>query len=409
MIRSLRRFLFSDETSPMMPILRRSFSSSRSPLPQSASLFAVLTMLVGVVGLTSGCSDDQVSDASAQSPTQPKTRVETLVLEPTSFTDVIELTGSVEALDDATLSSQTDGTVTTLKDRGTRVQEGEIVATIDAEEAEAAVEQAKARYALAQDRFERQRPLYRDSVISALEFEQVRSERNQARAALTQAQKRLANTRIRAPFTGTVEERFIEVGEQASPGTRVARLVNTRQVKVTAGVPERFANDIREGTPVQLDFRRYGAGVRTAEATFVGNAIDPESRTFPIEVTVQNEDDRLKPSMGVNLRVTRAVLDSALVIPRSAVLRDETGTHVYVADRSDSIVVARDRELVLGPATGGRVVADSGLAANDEVIIVGQNNVSPGAPLEIAQQYGRSSAAGTPYEEQSLPTPPTDE
>jgi hypothetical protein len=72
-------------------------------------------------------------------------------------------------------------------------------------------------------------------------------------------------------------------------------------------------------------------------------------------------------------------------------------------------VVARDRELVLGPATGGRVVADSGLAANDEVIIVGQNNVSPGAPLEIAQQYGRSSAAGTPYEEQSLPTPPTDE
>jgi RND family efflux transporter MFP subunit len=206
-----------------------------------------------------------------------------------------------------------------------------------------------------------------------------------------------------------VEERFIEVGEQASPGTRVARLVNTRQVKVTAGVPERFANDIREGTPVQLDFRRYGTGVRTAEATFVGNAIDPESRTFPIEVTVQNEDDRLKPSMGVNLRVTRAVLDSALVIPRSAVLRDETGTHVYVADRSDSIVVARDRELVLGPATGGRVVADSGLAANDEVIIVGQNNVSPGAPLEIAQQYGRSSAAGTPYEEQSLPTPPTDE
>jgi len=393
-----------------MPMIRRPSSSSPSLLLRSASLFALLAMVVGVVVFTSGCSDDQVSDASAQSPTQPTTRVETLVLEPTSFTDIIELTGSVEALDDATLSSQTDGTVTMLRDRGTRVQEGEIVATIDAEEAEAAVEQAQAQYALAQDRFERQRPLYRDSVISALEFEQVRSERNQARAALTQAKKRLANTRIRAPFTGTVEERFIEVGEQAAPGTRVARLVNTRQVKVTAGVPERFANDLRVGTPVQLDFRRYGAGVRTAEATFVGNAIDPESRTFPIEVTVQNEDGRLKPSMGVNLRVTRAVLDSTLVIPRSAVIRDEMGTHVYVADRSDSTVVARNRDLVLGPATGGRVVADSGLAAGDEVIIVGQNNVSPGAPLEVAQQYGRSSAAGTPYEEKSsLPTPPTEE
>ena len=385
------------------------FSSFSSPAVRAPSMLATTAMLIGVLALTSGCGDEQVSDASAKAPTQPKTRVETLVLEPSTFTDIIDLTGSVEALDDATLSSQTDGTVTMLRDRGTRVQEGEIVAKIDAEEAEAAVEQAQAQYALAQDRFERQQPLYRDSVISALEFEQVRSERNQARAALTQAKKRLANTRVRAPFTGTVEERFIEVGEQASPGIHLARLVNTRQVKVTAGVPERYANDIRAGTPVQLDFRRYNAGVRTAEATFVGDAIDPESRTFPIEVTVPNEDGRLKPSMGVNLRVTRAVLDSSLVIPRSAVLRDETGPHVYVADRTDSTVVARNRNLVLGPAAGGEVVADSGLAAGDEVIIVGQNNASPGAPLEVAQQYSRTSPAGTPYEETSdLPTPPTD-
>ena len=380
-------------------------------MPRFGSLLALSVMLVGVLGLTTGCSEDQVSDASVQaSSTQPTTRVETLILEPTSFTDVIELTGSVEALDDATLSSQTNGTVEMLQDRGTRVQKGEVVAKIDAEEAKAAVERAEAQYALAQDQFERQQPLYRDSVISALEFEQVRSERNQTRAALSQARTRFENTRVRAPFAGTIEERFIEVGEQAAPGMKVARLVNTRRVKVTAGVPGRYANDIRKGTPVQLDFRRYDAGVRTAEATFVGNAIDPESRTFPIEVTVQNEDGRLKPSMGVNLRVTRAVLDSALVVPRSAILRDETGPHVYVAERTDSTVVARNRELVLGPATGGRVVADSGLAAGDEVLIAGQNNASPGAPLEVAQQYGRSAAAGTPYEEKSsLPTPPADE
>jgi len=391
----------------MIPRMNPSLSS----MPRFGSLLALSVMLVGVLGLTTGCSEDQVSDASAQaSSTQPTTRVETLILEPTSFTDVIELTGSVEALDDATLSSQTSGTVEMLWDRGTRVQKGEIVAKIDAEEAKAAVERAEAQYALAQDQFERQQPLYRDSVISALEFEQVRSERNQARAALSQARTRFENTRVRAPFAGTIEERFIEVGEQAAPGMKVARLVNTRRVKVTAGVPGRYANDIRKGTPVQLDFRRYNAGVQTAEATFVGNAIDPESRTFPIEVTVQNEDGRLKPSMGVNLRVTRAVLDSALVVPRSAILRDETGPHVYVAERTDSTVVARNRELVLGPATGGRVVADSVLAAGDEVIIAGQNNASPGAPLEVAQQYGRSAAAGTPYEEKSsLPTPPADE
>jgi len=368
-----------------------------------------ISLLFAVVAVASGCGGDQASSENSSAPERPATRVETLLLEPTSFTDVIEVTGTVEALDDAVLSSQTDGRVTMLRDLGTRVSAGEAVAEINADEARAAVEQAEAQYDLAQDRFERQHPLYRDSVISALEFEQVRSERNQARAALSQAETRLKNAQIDAPFAGTVEERFIEEGEQAAPGTRIARLVNTRRVKVTAGVPERYANDIEVGTPVQLDFRRYGTGVRTATVSFAGSTIDPESRTFSIEVTVSNEEGRLKPEMSTNLRVTRAVLDSSIVLPRTAILRDETGPHVYVVDRTDSTVVARNQDVVLGSETGGRVVADSGLAAGDEVIVVGQNNASPGAPLEITNQYTGTSTAGTPFgSTPSLPTPPTD-
>lgn len=374
---------------------------------RSASFLTLILVLAGILPLVTACNDGEASNSSSAAPSTPTTRVETLVLESTSFTDIVQVTGTVEALDDATLSSQTNGPVTMLLDLGARVNAGDPVSKIDADEAEAAVEQAKAQYDLAQDRFERQEPLYKDSIISALEFEQVRSERNQARAALQQAQKRLANTIVAAPFSGTVEERFVEVGEQASPGMEVARIVNTRRVKVTAGIPERYANDIERGTPVQLDFRRYGAGLRTADVTFVGNTIDPDSRTFTVEVTVSNEDRTLKPEMGVNLRVTRAVLDSAIVVPRTAVQRDEMGTHVYVVDRSDTTAVARNREIVLGPETGSRVVADSGLTVGEELIVVGQNNVSPDAPLEITDQYERTSETGVPIEEDSLPTPPT--
>ena len=199
-------------TSTAMPHSRR---SSRLPdaLPTRLAAVVGIAALTGVLVL-SGCDDGQASngaDGADRSP--PTTRVETLVLQQTSFTDVIEVTGTIEALDDATLSAQTDGPVTMLKDLGTRVEGGEPVATIDAEEAEAAVEQAQAQFDLAQDRFERQEPLYRDSIISALEFEQVRSERNQARASLQQAQTRLSNAILDAPFSGTVEERFLEVGE----------------------------------------------------------------------------------------------------------------------------------------------------------------------------------------------------
>jgi len=377
--------------------------------PRDRLRLGVLSTVVFLFVLaTSGCGNGNASEATSTARTPQLTRVETLLLEPTSFTDIIEVTGSVEALDDATLSAQTSGTVTTLTDRGTRVQSGDPVATVNADEARSAVEQARARFELAQDRFERQKPLYRDSIVSALEFEQVRSERNEARAALNQAQKQLDDTRVEAPFTGTVETRFVEVGERVSPGTEVARLVNTRRVRVSAGVPERYANDIRNGTPVQIDARRYDAGIRTAEVTFAGNTIDPESRTFTIEATVPNEKGTLKPEMSVQLRITRAIIEDAIVVPRTAILRDETGTHVYVVERADSTAVADNRDITLGPETNEKVVVEGGLEPNAEVITVGQNNVSPGTPVEVAQQHRRPSEADPSIsDENGPPDPPT--
>ena len=354
-------------------------------------------LLLLAAGIASGCSNGQASSETPKTPQRPPARVETLDLTPTSFEDVIELTGTVEALNDATLSAQTAGTVTFLAERGARVPSGGRLAQVDAREEEAAVEQAEARFALAQDRFERQEPLYKDSIISALEFEQVRSERNQARAALTQAEKRLANTRVESPFAGTVEERFVERGEQIRVNDPVARVVNTRAVRIMTGVPERYANDIRPGTTVRLDFRKYGGTVRTAEVTFAGQAIRPDTRTFPIEVALDNADGRLKPEMVARVRVTRARIDDAVVVPRTAVVRDEAGTHAYVAVPQDSVVIAEKRSIVLGPRYAERAVVESGLSMGESVIVAGQNSLAPGDRVRIAARYDRIDASGTPY------------
>lgn len=361
------------------------------------SLFAGAVLLIAV--LTAGCSDGQSpSTAEAAAQQRPATRVETLVLEPTSFTDVIELTGTVEAVHDATLSAQASGTVTSIAELGTTVREGERVAQLDATEAQAALEQAQARYELALDRYERQEPLYQDSIITALEFEQVRSERTQARAALDQAEQRLRNTRVTAPFSGTVEERFVQPGEQVAPNDPVARVIDVQPAKVVAGVPERYAGDIEKGTSLQVRFQSARLGERTGTVTFVGSAIDPDSRTFTIEATIPNEERTIKPEMVAQVRLDRTTIDEALVIPRPAVVRDEAGTHVYTVDRTDTTAVARKRDIVLGPSTGARVAVTSGLQPGDEVVVVGQSNLAPGQPVEVTEQYTRIPGAGTPYE-----------
>ena len=385
-----------------------------------------LSILSALVLVLAGCGGAASGEEASEGLAAREVRVETLVLEPTTFEDVIELTGTVEAIDDATLSAQTSGTIERLVDLGTPVRRGAIVALLDNDEAEAAMQQAQAQLQSAQaqlelsrDTYNRMQPLYQDSVISASEFENVQAQYNQAqasaaqaKAALAQAQKRLENTRIRAPFPGTVEEKFAEEGEQVSPGMQVARVVDLDPVKIRGNVPERYAGDIERGTPVRALFKAYSGQQRSGEVSFVGGTIDPDSRTFPIDVQIANGSRQLKPEMVAQLFITRNVLENALVVPRATIVRDEEGTHVYTVDHElktienadTTISVARKVSVELGPSYGERVVINAGLEAGDEVIITGQNSLAPGDPVEVIQQYNSIPEAMNPYNPTASPT-----
>ncbi len=352
-----------------------------------------------------GCGSDEAPAPEAVNarPTNERVvRVQTQVVRPTTFEDVVEITGTVDTPNDATLSAQIGGTVTALTPRGKRVAKGGLVAELDdgmvraaVRQAEAQVATARAQYDLAHDTFTRQQPLYQDSIISALEFEGVRAQLNQATAQLSQAeatlnqiQEQLKYTRILAPFEGTIEEHFVERGEQVMPGTPVARIVNTEQVKVKAGVPERYAGDIGVGTPVQIRFQAYGVSPAGGQVSFVGRVIDPSTRTFPIEVDLDNRDGRLKPAMIASLFVTRARLEDRLVVPQTAVIRDENGVSMFVVSREDTLPRAQRRTVRLGPSYAGKVVVEAGLEPGTEIIVVGQNKVTEGDAVEVVDTAG---------------------
>ncbi|GMQ81081.1 MAG: efflux RND transporter periplasmic adaptor subunit [Rhodothermia bacterium] len=366
--------------------------------PQIMNKFAPVTLPILTVAtglLLSSCG----SDGSAQAPTAQSTpksvravEVETIVVEPTPFEDMVALIGVVESPRDAVLSAQSAGTLVFQSDLGADVRKGGVVARIDAVLIQAALDQSKAnlasvaaRAALAEDTFRRQEPLFQDSIISALEFEKIRSDLNAARAQkdqalalVAQAEKQLENTFVRAPFSGRVEIQFTEEGELVMPGTQVARIVDTRNLTLRAGVPERYAIDIQKGTSVSIHFKAYGVGKREGVISFVGSVIDPLSRSFAIEIELDNEDGAFKPEMVADVFVTRSRLENQLVLPLSSILRDEFGSSVYVVDRSSGSAVVVRKPVGLGASFGGSTVVTTGLNAGDEVIVVGQTNVTEG-------------------------------
>ncbi len=330
-------------------------------------------------------------------------RVETLVLEPTVFRDVIQLTGSVDAFDDARLSAQTSGTVIAVAPLGTSLRNEATVAQINpllpesaVLQASAIVEAAEAQFGLARENLTRNEPLFADSVISTIEWEGVQAQYNQSRAnlaqaeaALDQARTMLAQTRVVAPFDGTVEEHFVEPGEQVTPGMAVVRLINTRRIKVISGVPERYAADILPGAPVQISFEAYRGKRIDGLVSFVGRAVDPQSRTFPIEIVIDNPDGTIKPEMVARVEVTREIIEDALVVPRAAVIRTENGHIVYLIETREGIPTAVQRDLVPGPDFGAYVVATN-LQPGDEVIVLGQSRVIDGDRVEIATRHSIS-------------------
>lgn len=343
-------------------------------------------------------AEETPGDADGAAPAARTVRVSTTILAPTSFEEIIPITGSVSAPQDASLSAQSAGTLIRLAEVGTRVAEGEVVARLDDRLIRAALDGARANFEsassqaqLAEETWRRQEPLYRDSIISALEFETVTTQRNQARAALAQAnaavaqaEQQLENTYLRAPFSGTVEERFTNTGEQVMPGMPVARIVNTRNLKVVAGVPEVYAADIQVGTPVHLAFRAYGDASKQATVSFVGNVINPQNRTFSIEIKVDNDSGILKPAMIADLKLTRRVLADRIVIPQTSILRDENGSSVYLAVSSTNGKIAERRAIELGPSFAGETVVMDGLSAGDELIVAGQMSVTEGDRIDVA-------------------------
>ncbi|MEM9997767.1 MAG: efflux RND transporter periplasmic adaptor subunit [Bacteroidota bacterium] len=388
--------------------------------PARFSLFSGLALLVLAIVLAvffTGCAPPGEGDGTDTDSTAvvavPATPVEVVTIDAERFEDTIELTGTVEAPDDATLSAESSGRLTFVAEEGTYVRSGGTVARIDPalpraalSQAEASRDVAAAQLELAQDQFDRQEPLFADSIISALEFQSVRTQLAQARAqvaqadaAVEQAQEALNNTVVTAPFGGTVEQHFADRGEMVAPGMQVARVVATQRVEITAGVPERYANDIRRGTSVRITPTAYGLEDMRGSVSFVGSAINPQNRTFPVEVEIDNRNGTLKPAMVAKLFVTRSVLDNVLAVPLAAIVRDEVGASVYVAipeaepQGGERLYTAERRRVALGPQAQGRVVVNDGLQPGDRVVVSGQTQIATGDRVRVVGQPDQSLTA----------------
>lgn len=358
---------------------------SHRSLAETAACLAAVAVLTGCAGSSSSAAQSGGAGGGDSATAVRVVDVVVQTVRPDRFVDMIHMTGTVEAERTVELTAQESGQIEAVPgEKGERLEAGAPIAEIGARELRAQLREARAQAKLARETWKRRRVLYEEkNAISELDYIEARTRAEQAEARVERLEARLADKTVEAPFDGVLDERPVEVGTTVSPGTAVATMVDLRPVEVSAGVPERYSNDVAVGdsatvTIPSLDEETYGG-----ELTYVGAAVNEDSRTLPVEIELPNVEGLVKPRMVAEVSMVRKRWSNAISVPQDAVLRTAGGFAVYVIEDAENGSVARRQPVELGPRESDRVLVESGLEAGDRLVTVGQQQLADGDRVRI--------------------------
>lgn len=341
------------------------------------STITPIVLLAGLTLAACGGGEEAPAEEAAATDTRRIINVQTEVVQPRDFHDVIRLTGTVIADRSVRIAAEEGGMVVALlADKGDRVTAGQELVRLDADLLQAETQDARSQAKLAHELWERTRRLYEDDGIGTeTAYLQARYTAESARARQALVEARLANTVVRAPFDGVLDERMVELGAVLAPGQAIGTLVDLDPLQISAGVPERYAADVALDAAADVHFTDLGQS-GLARVTFVGARVHSGSRTFPLELSLEQPIQGAKPEMVADVVLSRRVLTDVIVVPRQALVRLEDGYAAFVVEGSADDAVARQRPVQLGASASDQVVVEQGLSAGDRLITLGQNQVA---------------------------------
>jgi membrane fusion protein, multidrug efflux system len=329
--------------------------------------------------------DDQIADLDT---TIKFSLVTAVNVEPTAFNHYFKVYGVVESNQAITLMSETSGKIEAIKvERGQRVSKGQLLAILDA----AVLQQNKAELEtaldLAQKIFKKQERLWVEEKIgSEVQYLEAKNSKESLERKLETINAQIAMTRIRAPFSGIVDEIFPKEGEMASPQVAMFRLVNLSSVYLTADVSEFYVGKVKRGTGAIVEFTNLEDKVES-EVIQVGNFINPNNRTFKINVALSGGANRYKPNMMASVQLNDYSKDSTIVLNSRVVLETTSGeSFVYVVENvNDNIGVVRRVLIKTGPSYEGKVEVLEGLGGSEKVIDKGSRSVKSGQKVRLVK------------------------
>jgi len=329
-------------------------------------------------------TDIVAMDPSALKSSLNATIITTLPVQQESFIHKIEVRGNVNSRANAVVSAEMMGrVVSTRVQEGDQIAAGQVILELDKSVMKNNVEELKTSIELARTVFERQKRLWDQNIGTEIQFLQAKNNMEGLERRLQTLESEMNKLTVRAPFSGTIDQLNVRVGEMLSPGSPIALLTSTRDMYVTGEVSERYVGRFASGDSVDVSFPFVNTSL-SATISSVGTVINPNNRTFSVEINLKNVPNNVKPNMIASLLLVDYENDNSVVIPTYLVLQDRIGNFVWVKKQVDGIEVAQKAYIETGNSFMEKTEINSGLSVGDVLVDKGFREMNEGMLVRLA-------------------------
>jgi len=314
--------------------------------------------------------------------------ITTFTVKAATFTHFIELQGNVQTKQNVLIYPEMPGILkSVLVKEGQQVIKGQALATIDDGGMSQQLAQLNANAQLAKTTYERQKRLWNQKIGSEIQFLQAQTSYEAQKSAVNQLKSQLEKATINAPFSGIIDNIFKERGTVVAPGmgSEIFRILNLSNMYIETDVPETYIGNITENKDVEVSFPVLGETLNS-KIRQVGNYINPNNRSFKIEIGVPNLNGKVKPNLTAKLKLNDYTNKNALLIPQSIISENSKGEQfIYIVkDKKENDEAIAERLIIeTGKTQGDFIEVTKNLLANAEVVMEGARSVNNGQVVKV--------------------------
>jgi membrane fusion protein (multidrug efflux system) len=330
-------------------------------------------------GLFYSCGGDK---SQTKENNQKLSLVKIQEVKPQLFAEKFTVVGAVKPYASAKISSEEGGLILSIeKDKGSNVAAGQIVVRLKKDVESATYEQLLAQYELAKLNFEKQQQLYDDNATTEIAYLTAKWQLEAAAKGLEVVKTHMSKGFIRSPISGVVEDKFMNKGEMSAPGMPILSIVDVSRVKISAGVPEKYVEQIKKGQDVKVTVDVLPGAEFSGKINYIAPSLSQGSRTFEIEIIINNKQRLLKPEMSANIELARSETENAIAIPQEYIIDYGDEKYVFVFENG----IAKKQDLELGGRNENLVLVKSGLKDGDKLIIEGFQTLNDGEKVKVVE------------------------